>query len=145
MCNVENTMNVYLKFGIVILAILLLDVTWIGINAKMYSDSVKLVQKSEMVLRYHYVVMAYVMVAFATLYVTIPFAMSKIDMKEDDIATKLYKSFAYGGGAGFCIYGIYNLTCLSIYQDYDARVAITDTIWGTFLNTIIVLIYTLLS
>lgn len=136
-------MNAYLKYGIVILAILLLDVMWIGINAKMYSDSVKLVQKSEMVLRYHYVAMAYALVVFATLYVTIPFAVSKIDMK-DDIAKKMYKSFAYGGGAGFCIYGIYNLTCLSIYQDYDVRVAITDTMWGTFLNTTIVLIYTLL-
>lgn len=140
----NNSMNAYLKYGIVILAIMLLDVMWIGINIKMYSDSVKLVQKSEMTLRYHYVAMAYALVAFAALYVTIPFAMSKIDMKQDDIATKLYKSFAYGGGVGFCIYGIYNLTCLSIYQDYEARVAIADTIWGTFLNTLAVLIYTLL-
>lgn len=120
-----------------------MDAIWIGTNIKMYGDAVKLVQKSEMVVRYHFVIMAYIIVLFSSIYISIPFTKSYVK-NTDTILDKLYKSFIYGGVVGFVIYAIYNLTSLSIYKDYDYKVAIFDTIWGTFLNTFITFIYLLL-
>lgn len=128
------------KYFYIILLILLFDAIWIGSNIKMYSDSVREIQGSEMIVRYHFVIVAYIVVVLTTLFITIPFAGYHID-KKADLSERLLKSFIYGGGTGFAIYAIYNLTCLSIYHKYDVYVAIKDTLWGIFLNTIITFIY----
>jgi uncharacterized membrane protein len=96
-----------------------------------------------MVVNYYYAFLAYVLVLFSSLYIAIPFTKLHLD-KNDDIVQKLWKSLLYGGTVGLAIYGIYNTTCLAIYKDYNASVALYDTIWGTTLNTIVVFIYTLL-
>lgn len=131
------------KNVIICIIILILDAIWIGSNYERYREAVQWVQDSDMLVRPEYVVLAYAMVLFATLYVTIPFA-SHYMLESDTILYKLYKSFIYGGAVGFAIYGIYNLTSLSIYKNYYYMVALYDTLWGTFLNTAIVFIYTLL-
>jgi len=128
---------------IICLIILLFDAIWIGFNIEMYREAVQWVQDSDMIVRPQYVILAYAMVLFATIYITIPFASHYIKDTDNNI-DKLYKSFVYGGAVGFAIYGIYNLTSLSIYKNYYYLVAIKDTIWGTFLNTAIVFIYFML-
>ena len=129
----------YKKLYVIIL-ILILDAMWIGSNIKMYSDSVKEIQGSDMIVRYHFVFLAYIVVILTTIFITIPFTGYHINANSN-VSEKLLKSFIYGGGTGFAIYAIYNLTCLSIYHKYDVYVAIKDTLWGTFLNTIITFIY----
>lgn len=136
-------LNEYAKYAIVSVFILLLDFAWIGTNLGMYSKSVKAVQKSVMVVNYYYAFVAYVLVLFASLYIAIPFTKLHLE-KDDDIVQKLWKSFLYGGTVGLAIYGIYNTTCLALYKDYDASIAVYDTMWGTALNTLAVFIYTLL-
>ena len=128
---------------IICLIILLFDAIWIGFNIEMYREAVQWVQDADMIVRPQYVILAYAMVLFATIYITIPFASHYIKDTDNNI-DKLYKSFVYGGAVGFAIYGIYNLTSLSIYKNYYYLVAIKDTIWGTFLNTAIVFIYFML-
>ena len=136
-------MEEYIKYIIISFIILVLDGLWIYNNLKMYSNSVKAIQKSDLVVNYYYAIIAYILVLFACLYIAIPFTKSKLQ-KEDGFKNKLYKSFIYGGAVGFAIYGIYNFTCLSIYKDYSLNIAILDTAWGTLLNTLVVFIYTLL-
>lgn len=136
-------MEEYIKYIIISFVILVLDGIWIYNNLKMYSNSVKAIQKSDLVLNYYYTIIAYILVLFASLYIAIPFTKSYLQ-KDDNYKNKLYKSFIYGGAVGFAIYGIYNFTSLSIYKDYSLKIAILDTVWGTFLNTLVVFIYTLL-
>jgi uncharacterized membrane protein len=136
-------MEEYIKYVIVCLVVLFMDAIWIGSNVGMYGNAVKLVQGSEMVVRYHYVVLAYIVVLLSTIFMAIPFTKYHLT-NNDTMLQKLYKSLRYGGLSGFIIYAIYNLTSLSIYKDYDVKVAIFDTLWGTFLNTFVVFVYTLL-
>lgn len=133
-------MEDYLKYLIIISLILIFDALWIGTNIKMYSDSVKAVQKSEMVIRKHYAFIAYALVIFTVFYISIPIVISNIKSSDNNLQ-KLYKCLIYGGATGFVIYGIYNTTSLSIYKDYEWKVALLDTMWGTFLNTIIPFIF----
>lgn len=133
-------MKEYTKNIIIIIIVLILDILWITTNIDMYSKSIEKIQKSEINIRYHYAFIAYLFVIGTTIYITIPYALSRINNYDSNI-NNLYYSFIYGGIIGFCIYGIYNFTCLSIYQDYDIKVAMIDTLWGTILNTIVVFIY----
>jgi uncharacterized membrane protein len=42
---------------------------------------------------------------------------------------------------GLCIYGIYNLTIISIFTKYPLKVVIIDSIWGTFLYSLMTYLY----
>ena len=46
---------------------------------------------------------------------------------------------------GFCIYAIYNFTNLAIYNFYNIKLAVVDTLWGTFLFGFVVLILDLVN
>ena len=140
-------MNIYLKFLITSIIVLILDISWISLNLATYSSAVKKVQKSAANLRFEHAIIAYVIILFSILYVAIPFTTQNAKVNKIDISSienKLLQSFICGGAVGFSIFGIYNFTSLSIYKDLDVSIAITDTIWGTTLYTLSTFVYLLL-
>ncbi len=136
-------MQEVIKYIIVSSLVLVTDVLWIFINQKMYLDNIKEVQRSDAVINYYYSALAYVLVVFSILYISIPFTRLHVE-KYDSILEKLYKSLLYGGTVGLAINGIYNFTSLAIYKNYSLNVAVIDTIWGAVLNTTMVFIYLIL-
>ena len=140
-------MNIFLKFFITSIVVLILDISWISLNLATYSLSVKKVQKASMNLRFEHAIIAYVIILFSILYVAIPFTIQNAKVNKIDISSienKLLQSFVCGGAVGFSIFGIYNFTSLAIYKDLDVSIAITDTIWGTTLYTLSTFVYLLL-
>jgi uncharacterized membrane protein len=141
-------MNIYLKYFIISIVIIFLDVAWISLNLTKYSKEVFKVQKAALNLRYEHAIMAYIIILFSILYIAIPFTSQSIKInngsKDISIENKLLYSFMYGGALGFSVFGIYNFTSLAIYNDLDTTIAITDTIWGTTLYTLSTFIYLLL-
>ena len=144
-------MNIYVKYLIVAVVLMVLDVAWILMNLSGYSKAVLAVQKSPMRLRNEHAIIAYIIILFSIFYVAIPFTTQNIknlDSNSSDsvanVANKLLKSFMYGGAVGFSIYGIYNFTSLAIYKDMDTSIGIMDTLWGTTLYTLTTFVYLLL-
>ena len=147
-------MNIYVKYLIVAVVLMVLDVAWILMNLSGYSKAVIAVQKSPMRLRNEHAIIAYIIILFSIFYVAIPFTTQNIknlDSNSSDsvanaanVANKLLKSFMYGGAVGFSIYGIYNFTSLAIYKDMDTSIGIMDTLWGTTLYTLTTFVYLLL-
>jgi len=140
-------MNIYIKYLLITVFLMVLDVAWITLNLSTYSSAIQKVQKSPMnlrSLRSEYAFIAYIIIIFSVLYVAIPFTTQNMKKGEDDIATKLLKSFMYGGAVGFSIYGIYNFTSLAIYKDMDSSIGIIDTLWGTTLYTLTTFVFLLL-
>jgi uncharacterized membrane protein len=138
-------MNIYLKYFIICLVIILLDIAWISLNFSTYSNSILKIQKASLKLRYEHAIIAYLIILFSIIYIAIPFTSQNIKNSSDNtIYNKLVQSFMYGGSVGFSIFGIYNFTSLAIYKDLDVSIAITDTIWGTTLYTITTLIFLLI-
>lgn len=140
-------MNIYIKFFITSIIVLILDISWISLNIATYSSAVKKVQKASMNLRFEHAIIAYVIILFSILYVAIPFTIQNAKVNKIDISSienKLLQSFVCGGAVGFSIFGIYNFTSLAIYKDLDVSIAITDTIWGTTLYTLSTFVYLLL-
>jgi uncharacterized membrane protein len=141
-------MNIYLKYFIISIVIIFLDIAWISLNLTKYSKEVLKVQKAAMSLRYEHAIIAYIIILFSILYIAIPFTQQSIKInngnKDIRIENKLLYAFMYGGALGFSVFGIYNFTSLAIYKDLNVTIAITDTIWGTTLYTLSTFIYLLL-
>ena len=140
-------MNIYIKYLIITVFLMVLDVAWITLNLSTYSSAIQKVQKSPMNLRNlrsEYAFIAYIIIIFSVLYVAIPFTTQNMKKGDDDITAKLLKSFMYGGAVGFSIYGIYNFTSLAIYKDMDSSIGIIDTLWGTTLYTLTTFVFLLL-
>jgi uncharacterized membrane protein len=118
---------------------ILIDSIWIYINSKMYLDVVKNIQNKIPKINIIGVFIAYIFVLFSLYFVAIPLA---------DGLTKnnlLYTAIMSGGCVGLSIYGIYNFTCFSLFENYPANVAILDTLWGGFLYTLIIYIYLIIK
>ena len=144
-------MNIYVKYLIVAIVLMVLDVAWILMNLSGYSKSILSIQKSPVRLRNEHAIIAYIIILFSIFYVAIPFTTQNIKNLDSNsnanvanVANKLLKSFMYGGAVGFSIYGIYNFTSLAIYKDMDTSIGIIDTLWGTTLYTLTTFVYLLL-
>lgn len=137
-------MNIYVKYLIVSIVLMVLDVAWIALNLTAYSSVIQKVQKSPVSLRNEHAFIAYLIILFSVIYVAIPFTTQNMKKGENSIENKLLKSFMYGGAVGFSIYGIYNFTSLAIYKDLDSSIGIMDTLWGTTLYTLTTFVFLLL-
>jgi uncharacterized membrane protein len=139
-------MNFYLKYFIICLVIIFLDIAWISLNFSTYTNSIQKIQKASLNLRYEHAIITYLIILFSIIYIAIPFTSQNIkNISDYTIENKLLQSFMYGGAVGFSIFGIYNFTSLAIYKDLDVSIAVTDTIWGTTLYTITTFIFLLLG
>lgn len=144
-------MNIYVKYLIVAVVLMVLDVAWILMNLSGYSKTILEVQKSPVRLRNEHAIITYIIILFSIFYVAIPFTTQNIknidaisSKSVANVENKLLKSFMYGGAVGFSIYGIYNFTSLAIYKDMDSSIGIIDTLWGTTLYTLTTFVYLLL-
>ena len=138
-------MNIYVKYLIVTVVLMVLDVAWILMNLSGYSKTILEVQKSPVRLRNEHAIITYIIILFSIFYVAIPFTTQNIkNLDSISVENKLLKSFMYGGAVGFSIYGIYNFTSLAIYKDMDSSIGIIDTLWGTTLYTLTTFVYLLL-
>jgi uncharacterized membrane protein len=138
-------MNIYVKYLIVAVVLMVLDVAWILMNLSGYSKTILEVQKSPVRLRNEHAIITYIIILFSIFYVAIPFTTQNIkNIDAISVENKLLKSFMYGGAVGFSIYGIYNFTSLAIYKDMDSSIGIMDTLWGTTLYTLTTFVYLLL-
>jgi uncharacterized membrane protein len=91
-----------------------------------------------------YIIIVYLILLLSIIHIAIPLTLNNIK-EEDKLEDKIYKSIQYGGSVGFCIYGIYNLISLIIYENYEIKIAIIDTVWGVFIYSLLTLIYLLLK
>jgi len=109
-------------FFIILSIILLFDIVYLTLNKKLY-DTVFDRNK----LKIHFGLVAWIMMAFSLYY----FVLSNL---EGSIKDKVLK----GALLGLCIYSIYNFTNLAIFDFYHIKLAVIDTMWGTFLFGVIV-------
>jgi uncharacterized membrane protein len=138
-------MDIYVKYLIISIILMFLDLAWVSFNMNTYSNTILKVQKSELEPRVEHTIIAYILILFSVIYVAIPFTTQNIKKGENiSIENKLLKAFMYGGAVGFSIYGIYNFTSLAIYKDMDSSVGIMDTLWGTTLYTLTTFVFLLL-
>ena len=121
---------------VAVLAMLVLDAIWIGINKPRYDALVASVQKKKMVVRIIPAIIAYLAMVIGLVFIIIPNAKRELRAgggRGSSAVITALTALKYGGLFGFVVYTIYNATNYAIFDGYLLPVAIMDTIWGTFL------------
>jgi len=132
---------------IVSVVYLVLDVIWIFLNIREQNENIIRIQGKHTEITYKrvvYIIICYILILLSLLHIAIPLTLNNIS-NSDDLQMKAYKSIIYGGSVGFCIYGIYNLISLIIYEKFEITLALYDTAWGWFIYSFITLLYLLLK
>jgi uncharacterized membrane protein len=133
-------MDKYIAYIIISLAMIIIDTLWLTLNKSTYFASIKSIQGKEAQIKIHYAIVAYLIMVISIIFIAIPFTSQSVNAKDSSM-TKLYKSILYGGSIGFVIYGIYNFTSLAIYDNYELKIGLMDTAWGTFLYSLLTFMY----
>lgn len=125
------------KFIILLLLLIFLDFIWLNYFVKKHwSNMITKIQIDRLAINKIYLLPVYILMTMSILFFCLP------NIKNKNI---ILSSIKWSGALGFIIYGIFNLTNLIIFKNYNIFIAISDTIWGIFLYSIstILLKYTL--
>jgi uncharacterized membrane protein len=136
-------MNNNIKFLIISVIYLVIDVIWISLNIKMYNDNTIRIQGKLSALSWKIIltiILSYILLVISIIHIAIPLTVNNIK-KDDELKDKLYKSMLYGGITGLSIYGTYNLVSIIIYENFSYIIAIIDSIWGFFIFSLLTFIY----
>lgn len=110
----------YKKELVAILALLVLDFMWLGFYmASEYNVLVKNIQGSKMNINVLSAIGAYTLMIVLLVNVVLKYNLSYLD------------TFIFG----FCVYGVYDLTCGAIFKNWDFKLALLDMIWGGVVYT----------
>lgn len=118
--------------------ILFLDFLWIYLNYNNYDKIVQKIQGSPIKLNMIAGIVCYIVLLISLIFYAIPMIEFQIKINKYE---KWQACLIYGGGLGFIIYAVYNLTTLSILKNHNWQISILDMIWGTSLYTLVTLIY----
>ena len=114
-------MNNVIKFLIILVLVFVIDMLWIKTFAsKVYNDMVPRIQKSPMVLNSKYAMLCYVLIAMFVYF------LNNKNFKDSEMFL-----------VGFLTYGIYDLTCASIFTDWNVMFGLADMVWGGVLFTVV--------
>lgn len=114
------------RFVLALILLVILDAFWMGLLAPLlgvkYFDIVEAIQRSPIAKRWEGL-FAYLILGYAAAFMT--------------KGRNHVESAIKGAQIGFVIYGVFDFTSTFMFHAWSLKVAILDTLWGTFLYTII--------
>ncbi len=108
--------NILLIFVILIL----IDLIWLNLIKDKYAEQILKIQNQEMTINYLSALIVYALLAIGLYNVT---------KNEVDTLSKVKT----GALIGLVTYGVYDFTNGAIFKDWDFKLGIMDTIWGSIL------------
>lgn len=105
---------------IAVISLLVLDILWIyNFMGGRYKIMVNKIQGSKMDVNLYSAIGAYTLMVILLINVVIKYNLTYVD------------TFIFG----FCLYGVYDLTCAAIFKDWNFNLGIIDMLWGGFVYT----------
>ena len=105
---------------VILIILLLIDAIWLNLIKDTYINQIKVIQEKEVNINYMSGAIVYILLAFGLYYFT---------KDEDDIKEKVKK----GALLGLVSYGVYDFTNGALFSEWDMKLALADTVWGTIL------------
>lgn len=127
----------------IFVVIMVMDFIWLNVSKNMYQTMVKSVQKKPFAVNIWAAVLCYAILYIGIVCISIPLAKSIIEKNKK--FDKIFWALAVGALFGLVVYGVFNLTNLSIFEDYSVTVAMIDTLWGCTLGAVTTLVGVLRS
>lgn len=126
---------VWYDFVVALILFMVLDVCFLKFYfGKPYFKNIKDIQGTDLQVKYPQAGAAYICMLLGLFAITIP------NIDPTTTSTLILTCLQFGGGLGCAIYGTYAFTCASIYTNFKTWIAVVDTLWGTFLYTVVPLI-----
>jgi uncharacterized membrane protein len=95
--------------------LLVLDILWLKVfMGPKYAQLIPKIQGSQIQLNAYSAMGAYVLMLVTLVNIVIKYKLSYLD------------TFILG----FCLYGVYDLTCGAIFKNWDFQLALIDMVWG---------------
>lgn len=132
-------MNKLLLYIIIVIITLIIDFIWIYSNRNNYNLQIKKVQGFDLELNFVGAILSYICVIIGLFLFSFPLILNEYQKNKNQSLFLL--SLQYGGCLGLIMYGIFNTTNIGLFKNYDVRIAIMDTLWGSFLFTFMSYIY----
>lgn len=105
---------------LIFIILLLIDLIWLYLIKDKYAQQIVKIQNQEVVVNYNSALFVYVLLAIGLYYLSI---------NKTDIMTKVKLSALFG----LITYGVYDFTNGAIFKEWDFKLAIMDTMWGSIL------------
>ena len=120
-----------------ILVLLILDVVWVYFYmTPKYSTMIRSVQGSSMTPNPVYAILAYfLMVVGFGVFVMDPLRYSLFrndHVKYQDTIHMVARAALFG----YVLYGVYNMTCATVFSKWNMGVAVQDILWGSFVYAV---------
>jgi uncharacterized membrane protein len=110
-----------LKF---IVAFLVLDAIYLTSTSGHYSKVVMAIQKSKLVLKMVPTIIVYILL-MSGWYLVIYREKDRYTLRENVLKALLY---------GIVVYGVYDFTNMAVFENWDIKTALMDTMWGGILH-----------
>jgi uncharacterized membrane protein len=118
--------------SIVSFFVITIDFIWIQLVMKRaYANMISDIQKTSMMVRLIPTILSYITIILPIVLFVIP----KITPER-----RVVDSLLYGGLMGFFMYGMFSFTNYALIKEWSIPVVILDTVWGTFLYSIVALL-----
>lgn len=121
----HNILKVLLTMSIIFV---LVDAVVLSILKEQWNNVIKGIQNKRLTVNYKYAFFTYVFLVFGLYYFV--YRHIKINTWKYDA---IVKAFIFG----VVTYGIFDLTNLSIFDDYNLSLALIDILWGGVLSAIV--------
>lgn len=118
-------MNTFIKYLVILTLVLLLDFCYLYLIKNTMLKVIKNIQQKPLKINWIYLILCYLILSFTIYYFVI----------------KERKSILYSFILGFCIYGIYETSNMTIFTNWNQNIVFIDTLWGGILFSIINYIY----
>ena len=105
---------------LIFIILILIDLIWLYLIKDKYTEQIVKIQNQELIVNYSSAVIVYILLAIGIYYLT---------LNEKDTMTKIKMSALIG----LVTYGVYDFTNGAIFKNWDFKLAIMDTIWGSIL------------
>lgn len=118
-------------FIILSIIVIILDIIFIStVFQKFWNNNITNIQKSAFKPKIQYGIIAYILIIAGIYFFVLP------KLNSTNINTNIINGLLYGFLWGIIVYGIFDFTNLVLFENYDLKLAIMDTIWGGILTAL---------
>ena len=120
------------QFGLALALFIIIDLIWFQFAAPSYRSLVQGVQGDEMSLNYIGALIAYILMACAVVFFTLP----RVNLATKAGQGALMAAVLSGGLYGFLSYGMFNFTNMAIFDRWNLGTSLVDSFWGAIIFTL---------
>ena len=122
-------------FFVLISIIVIMDMIWFKLYfGNKFINTINNIQNNKSPLRIKYACISYILLTIGYIF----FVGPKVDQAILD--KKINNAILSGAAFGLIIYGVYDMTNLTVFSEYKLSIGLIDMMWGTILGAFIGLV-----